>query len=219
MSRVRQTGFTLLEILIALVISAAIMTTLASGMYIVMQDWQRTTHTLDDSLDAVLILLQLERAVNGAFPHTYINQKENKSYIYFEGESEKLTWISTVSPAHQAGLSAWQLLPSESKEGGIDIRIIPVFAGNPEENLEKAEAVTVFAGYAVRFEYLYTDPAHEDQTEWFDEWSAKDFQGLPNAIRIVLEKKNDKAVGENDLEIIASIPAFENSNLTRTKPP
>jgi type II secretory pathway pseudopilin PulG len=211
----KTTGFTLLELLIALTLSTFVMLTLAIGMNIVFNEWTRSSHRLDESLDKVLVLLQIERALEGAFPHTYKDQDENKNYIFFEGEEEQLAWVSTVSPGRQAGLTTWQLLPDE-KEKGVQIRIVPAFASDPTERLEEnATIVTALEGYQATFEYLYVDDKIEEDTKWVDEWSAKKRQALPHAVRVRLENEGE---GEDSLEIVATIMAHYHEKFRPVKP-
>jgi prepilin-type N-terminal cleavage/methylation domain-containing protein len=214
-SRFRQTGFTLLELLIALSLSAMVMLILAMGMNTVLKEWTRSGNILDKSLDKVLVLLQIERALEGAFPHTYMDREENKSSIFFEGEEMQLSWVSFVSPGRKPGLTAWQLLPGDDGTG-IQIRHVSAFASDPTERLiEYAEKNTVLEGYRIYFEYLYVDEKIEQETEWLKEWSAKEVQGLPNAVRVYLESDNDT---EQSLEIIAVIRAYEHERYNRKNP-
>jgi general secretion pathway protein J len=205
----KQAGFTLLELIIALALSTLIMLMLAVGMNTVVDDWSRSRSHLDDSLDKILVLLQIERALAGAFPYTYPDQDQegcfNNKCTFFEGEEEQIAWVSTVSPGRQPGLMAWQLLPSE-KETGVEIRTVPAFASDPTERLEKgAESVTALEGYKLSFEYLYVDERLKTDTKWLKEWSAKKLRGLPWAVRILLE--NETNPSEQSVEVIATILA------------
>ncbi|MEN8216311.1 MAG: prepilin-type N-terminal cleavage/methylation domain-containing protein [Pseudomonadota bacterium] len=206
-------GFTLLELLIALTLSTLVMLMLAMGMNVVLKEWTRSSNRLEDSLDKVLVLLQIERSLEGGFPHTYWDSDENKKYIFFEGEEEKIAWVSTVSPGRKPGFTVWQLLPSEKKTG-VEIRIVPALAGDPTERLEKhATSVTALEGYQAYFEYLYVDDKFEEDTKWLKEWSAKELQGLPNAVRVRLESE-----AEESLEIVAVIQAHQHERIRPVKP-
>ncbi|MCK5877593.1 MAG: prepilin-type N-terminal cleavage/methylation domain-containing protein, partial [Candidatus Marithrix sp.] len=105
----KKNGFTLLELLIALTLSTMVILLLAVGMNVVMSDWERSDTRLENSLDKVLVLLNIERALEGAYPHTYLDKDDNKKYIFFEGEEESLVWVSTVAPTRHPGLQIWQL--------------------------------------------------------------------------------------------------------------
>jgi prepilin-type N-terminal cleavage/methylation domain-containing protein len=204
----RQVGFTLLELIIALALSTLIMLMLVVGMNTVVDDWSRSRSHLDDSLDKVLVLLQIERALAGAFPYTYRDNDQegcfNNKCTFFEGEEEKIAWVSTVSPGRQPGFTAWQLSPSE-KETGLEIRTVPAFASDPTERLEKAESVTALEGYKLSFEYLYVDERLKTDTKWLKKWSAKKLRGLPWAVRILLESETNPT--EQSMEVIATILA------------
>lgn len=224
--RYNQAGFTLLELVVALTLSTLIMLMLAVGMNTVVNDWSRSHNYLDDTLDKVLILLQIERALAGAFPYTYQDKDQEGcgqgsgqgkgKCIFFEGEEQKIAWVSTVSPGRQPGLMTWQLLPSE-KETGVEIRTVPAFATDPTERLEKeAISVTALEGYKLSFEYLYVDERTKTDTKWLKEWSAKKLRGLPWAVRILLE--NEKNPTEQSVEVIATILAHEHQNITPVKP-
>jgi len=213
----RNNGFTLIELLIALALSASVMLLLSAGMHVVLKDWERNSSRLEQSLDQVLVLLQLERALDAAYPHTYFDDKKKQPIVFFIGEEDKLAWVSMLSPGRKPGLTAWQLTPSEEGNDGVEIRMIPAFAGDPTEPLDEIEEpIVVFEGYDVRFEYLYFDDQFDDKdTEWLEEWDGEERRSLPNAVRIVLENQEQ---GEQSLEIIAHIKAFEHSSLPRIKP-
>jgi len=208
-------GFTLLELLIALTISTLVMLMLAVGMNLVLTEWTRSGNRLDDSLEKVLLLLQIERSLQGAFPHTYKDRDDNKNYIFFEGEEEQIAWVSTVSPGRQPGFMAWQLLSSDDEESGVEIRIVPALAGDPTERLEE-HATAITAGledYKAYFEYLYVDEKLEEDTKWLKKWSAKELRGLPYAVRVRLESEV-----EQSLEIIAVIEAHRHAKISPVKP-
>jgi len=209
-------GFTLLELLIALALSTLLLLTLAIGVNLVLKDWERTDSYLDERLDKTLILLQIERALSAAFPHIYQNEKENKTYVFFEGKEDQIKWVSTVSPNRKYGLTAWQLLPSE-EESGLEIRTVPAFTDDPTERLEETEQKTVvFQDYTVSFEYLYVEERKPDEGEWYDEWSAEETQGLPYAVRMSLE--SEKGQRQYQFEIIAPIFAHEHARIRARNP-
>jgi general secretion pathway protein J len=189
---------------------------LSMGMYIAVREWESSGNRLDTRLDNALQLLQLERALSGAYPQTFLNRKENKRYVFFIGEEHKLIWVSTVSPGRQGGMTVWQLSPDKDHKDGLEIRTAPAFGGDPRPNLEKAKPIQVFTNYKLTFEYLYVDANLKADTKWHKEWLGEKRQGLPNAVRLRLEKDNDTP--ENMIEIIAIIHAFEHESLQRVKP-
>lgn len=184
---------------------------LTMGMNLVFKEWTRSSNRLNNSLDKVLVLLQIDRALSAAFPHSYRDSNENKKYIFFEGEADKIAWISTVSPGRLPGLTAWQLLPSD--ESGLEIRIVSAVANDPTERLERQDnAIIALAGYKVSFEYLYVDDKFKEDTKWLTKWSAKKLQALPHAVRVYLDN------GEDSLEIISVILAHQHPKIRPVKP-
>ena len=59
----KQVGFTLVEIILSLGLTALLLGLLSSGVYIVADDWNRNSDVLDKSLDQALAVLQIDRAL------------------------------------------------------------------------------------------------------------------------------------------------------------
>jgi general secretion pathway protein J len=195
-------------LLIAMTLSVMVMVTLAMGMYVVTKDWQRTGDRLEASLDDSLIILQLERALEAAFPHTYLDREKNIRVIFFEGDQEQLSWISTVSPGQGNELSLWQIKPGK-KNKGLILTVLPALAGNPTERLEKAEGIDILSDYQIRLEYVYyQDRFGEIETKWTEDWSILEWDSergqarLPSGVRVLFEHQED---AERSVEIIAPI--------------
>ena len=202
----RNTGFTLIEVLLALGLTTLLLGLLSTSVFIVGADWNRSSNSLDENLDKSLAILQLDRALHGAFPHSYTNEDTLSRQIYFTGENDYLSWVSTVSPQRLPGLTAWQLfeVPGE----GVYVRLTPAFSDNPFLRLEESEPILMLPEYSLNFNYLYEDL---DQNKiWTDSWGAQDLLSLPLAVYVMLSPFSEE---DDEFEIIARIRSNEHRSI------
>jgi general secretion pathway protein J len=201
----RQRGFTLLELVIAMTLTAMLLGMLSAGMYSVVNDWERENSGLDASLDQTLVVLQLDRALQAAFPHSYIDLDRVSRFIYFEGTEDSISFVSAVSPQRQAGLTAWQLA---STEEGVTLKLTPAFADDPTARLEELDAINVLPDYSADIRYLVQSDI--DSKEWVDEWDGKERLSLPIAVHLVLTPNDD----DNEvLEVVAPIRTWRSQDI------
>ena len=202
----RNTGFTLIEVLLALGLTTLLLGLLSTSVFIVGADWNRSSNSLDENLDKSLAILQLDRSLHGAFPHSYTNEETLNRQIYFTGENDYLSWVSTVSPQRMPGLTAWELfeVPGE----GVYVRLTPAFSDNPFLRLEESEPILMLPEYSLNFNYLYEDL---DQNKiWTDSWEAQDLLSLPLAVYVMLRPFSEE---DDEFEIIARIRNNEHRSI------
>ena len=193
-----QTGFTLIEIILALALTTLLLGLLSTGVFIVAEDWNRNSDTLDESLDEALIILQIDRALSGAFPHSFTNEETLSRQIYFTGEDDSVSWVSTVSPQRSGGLTTWSLASVEDE--GVYLTLVPAFSDNPQERLEEVEAQLILPNYTVRFSYLYSDL--DESKKWREDWEAQEILSLPLAVYARFEPMGED---REALEILARV--------------
>jgi general secretion pathway protein J len=197
----RARGFTLLELIVAMALTALLLGMLSAGVYAVVNDWQDETSELDLTLDKTLVVLQIERALTGAFPHTYINERFERR-VYFQGADDALDFVSAVSPQRNPGLTAWRLY---NEDDGVMLKLTPAFADNPDARLEALEPTLLLPGYRASYRYLFQ--RNPEEKEWLDAWEGGEHQSLPLAVHIVLTPL-DAELDEAELEIVAPIRAW-----------
>jgi len=202
-----QQGFTLIEVILALALTTLLLGLLSTGVYIVAEDWNRNTDVLDESLDEALAVLQIDRALHGVLAHSYTNIQTLSRQIYFIGEDDELSFVSTVSPQREPGLTAWKL--SNVDDEGVYVKLVPAYADNPQERLDDSEGTLLLPNYTVEFRYLYEDTA--DSYQWIDEWRGEELQQLPFAVYVRFEPENDD---DEALEIVAPIKAYRHRQIT-----
>jgi prepilin-type N-terminal cleavage/methylation domain-containing protein len=212
--RENQRGFTLLELLLSMTLTALLLGMLSAGVYAVVNDWRRETSVLDATLDKALVVLQLERALQAAFPHSYIDTERLRRAIYFQGTEDSLTFISAVSPQRQPGLTAWRLQPASN--GGLQLLLTPAYSDNPEERLAELEPSPLRAGYQARFRYLVQ--RNPQEKEWLDAWDGSQMQSLPHAVHVVLTPRASQGAPADVLEFIAPIRAWQHFEIEPTIP-
>ena len=200
-SRGKNSGFTLIEILLALALTTTLLALLSAAVFLVASDWNRDSDRLDGDLDNSLALLQIDRALHGAFPHSWLDEESLTRLVYFSGESEALSWVSTVSPQRRPGLAAWQLYNDE--EQGVVLKLAPAFTDHPDERFEEAEASLLLPGYRAGFQYLYTEL--DESRQWVDEWHGDERQELPLAVHVLFEPLDLAGDRDEPLEILARI--------------
>jgi len=198
MTNHHKSGFTLVEVILALALTTLLLGLLSSGVFIVAGDWNRNADVLDESLDEALAVLQIERALHGAFPHSYTNTETLSRQLFFSGESDYLGWVSTVSPQRTPGLTAWELFNVEDE--GVYLTLVPAFSDDPSLRLQEAEPMLIFPNYQIEFSYLYEEL--DENRLWSEEWEAEELLSLPLAVYVRLEPYDED---EEVLEVLARV--------------
>jgi len=202
-------GFTLLEVLIAISLSAVLMVVLSAGFYQITSRWEQRDKLLDQRLDDSMILMELEKAILGAFPYSYQNRRF-KRFIFFEGKPDSIKWVSTMSPAYDNQAMIWWL---EAKpNGGLALQVTPALTGSPKDVLKNlsSEATEVLDTFKIHFEYLKIDK--KQSMSWKKQWSGKKRQSLPYAVRISLQEISDEDE-KRQLELVTMIPAYKHQTI------
>lgn len=205
-SKKTQQGFTLIEVLLALALTALLLTLLSTGMYVVARDWNDNTERLDARLDESLAILQIERALIAAFPHSFNSTETLLREVYFDGEDDRLRWVSTVSPQRLAGLTAWSI-DAVSGEG-IGVQTAPAFSDNPGARLDNVETRIILPGYDLEISYLREPNALA--REWTDEWLGNEQGALPLAVHILFRATGAEG---RDYDLIAPIKAWRHRSI------
>lgn len=205
-------GFTLLELVLSMTLTAMLLSLLSAGVYAVVNDWKDETSVLDESLDKALIMLQLERALQAAVAHSYIDEERLARMIYFHGAETGLSFVSVVSPQRAQGLTAWRL---QSGSEGIFLSLTPAFSDNPDTRFETLEPQPLLPGYEASFRYLLQ--RGDDSKEWLDAWEGSEMQSLPVAVQIVLTPR-ERGGNEQTLEILTPIHAWRHDDIEPTLP-
>jgi general secretion pathway protein J len=206
--RTKQAGFTLLEIMVSMTLTAMLLGMLSAGIYSVVNDWQNETSVLDETLDKSLALLQIERALVSAFPHSYIDYESLERVVYFEGQPDELRWVSSVSPQRRIGLTAWQL--TNDYDEGLQLTLTPAYSDNPDVRFEELTPTLILPNYTA--EFLFLVQRNEDEKEWIDEWNREEYRSLPRAVHIVL-KPIDESLDEEVLEVLAAIRTWQHEDI------
>jgi general secretion pathway protein J len=202
----RSAGFTLLELIVAMALTALLLGMLSAGVYAVVNDWQDETSTLDTTLDRTLVVLQVERALVGAFPHSFIDD-DLARHIYFHGEDDALDFVSAVSPQRRTGLTAWRLYNDDE---GLMLKLTPAFADSPDARFENLEPTLLLPGYRASYRYLLQRTV--DEKEWRDQWEGGEQQSLPLAVHVTLTPLDDTR-DDAELEIVAPFRAWRHVDI------
>jgi general secretion pathway protein J len=208
----KQTGFTLVEIVLSLGLTALLLGLLSSGVYIVADDWNRNSDVLDKSLDQALAVLQIDRALHGAFPHSYTNFDTLGREIYFHGEDDYLSFVSAVSPQRSPGLTVWEMYSVADE--GVYLSLVPAFSDDPTQRLSESEPILVLENYTAAFSYLYQD-LNENRL-WIDEWLGEEELSLPLAVYVRFVPERDFEDVNEELEIVARIKTNQHRSIRPT---
>lgn len=187
-------GFTLLELLISISLTAVLMTVLVVGLNLITRDWEKQSGYLDEKLDESLLLLQLEQAILGAYPYKFKENNLAQEELFFTGDATELRWVSTVSPQHTSGLMLWQIKTNE--EGGMRINVQTAYPGSLNKQLvnnqnNSPEPQLYFKDFKVSLSYLFENT--KKIKEWRRNWDAKEIKSLPIGVRMVFKRINEQS--------------------------
>jgi prepilin-type N-terminal cleavage/methylation domain-containing protein len=172
-------GFTLIEVVIALTLVAALLAITFSGLRVGLAAW-RQGDIRAEHLQRVRSLNQLlVRAVGGAHPYRGDAAGPDPAPPAFQGERDRLVFVTARPPVPLAAPIAFTAVSLSLEDTGLTVREAALPSRDPFGGL-----VPVLADpgvTALQFRYL----RGEDRT-WAERWDASAEQALPAAVEITL---------------------------------
>ena len=173
------TGFTLVEVLVALTILSMVLSIIFAAMSLGIRSWEKGSSIEETAQDLRALSMRLSNEIGSMYPYIiYINGA--KTYV-FQGERERLGFVTTNEnsmPDLPRGGTKWvnyfldrdkglvareKILPDSSVMEDKDGRLTEV-----EPSIED-----------LRFQYL-------ESSIWNDSWDANEKKGFPEAIKVNL---------------------------------
>ena len=185
MSRRAQAGFTLIEVVIAMVLVGAIMLLVYSGLSFALRSWDAGDANGRRVAERRLAENFLRRELSEMFPMRFKDATQVK--MAFEGGADRLRFVSARPPGIQmGGLSLVGVETLENREKRtrdlVMYRAMPDDAARDFGPLEKAESHLLLAGVD-RVEFAYFGSENEfTEGKWYDTWT---FEGrVPELVRV-----------------------------------
>jgi len=180
-----QRGFTLLEIVLAMVLLGVMLLLLWSGLTFALRSWDVGDAVGRASADRRIGEAFTRRELGELFPMRW--KDPTRLRLAFEGTHDRLRFVS-ARPAGvtRAGLSLVGLeVAGDARKGDRNLymrRSLPDDAAENFDPLDSAEPTVLIAGVdSVQFEYFGAESDFNDPS-WRDEWKPVD--RLPQLVRI-----------------------------------
>ena len=207
-------GFTLIEVLVAMVLLATIMLLMYSGLSFSLRSWDATDINGRRTADRRLGENFLRRELSELFPMRWKDATQVK--VAFEGGTERLRFVSQRPAGLQAGgLSLVGIEVEENREKHtrdvVMMRAMPDDEAKDFGPLDKGERHLVFAGVErVEFGYFGSENEFADP-KWHDTW---DFAGrIPELVRMRVRAADGSVLPEMVVRVVLGEEAgcLENS--------
>lgn len=181
----RQTGFTLLELVVAITLMGLVLVVLYSGLRLGLNGWDSGERRAEASnrLRSVQEFLRRQLAQSMTVYQTEANEKRNK-IVVFTGEAVAIEFVAPML-VHlgQGGLYRVRV---ETDGGQMRVRWRPYLPGDPTAG-EEREAVLLDGVSDV--EWAYFGPERDDDQEpprWRSEWANQERRPLLVRLNLIL---------------------------------
>jgi type II secretion system protein J len=177
-------GFTLLELLIALVVFSLLMTLLVNGLQLTGKSWRtvhaHTTHRMDLRAARQALRRQLQQVV----PYAEPKRRSGMPRILFEGTGTSITFVGRL-PEHAGGMM--QRFQLTRIDQNLELRLGSIKAQSDDQEAWSETLILLDGIKEVTFGY-FDDHAAEGE-QWIDTW--RDRILLPRAIKVDVEWDDD----------------------------
>ena len=171
----RQTGFTLIELMVAITLLALMVAILYGAFFLGHRAAEKARIRFDKSQTLRSVGEYLGALIRSAYPY----QSSGEGSVPFSGEKEQLSFVSAVSMGMEGqGISKVSLSWSGGSGDVTLVEETPVWAEG------RGNSVTLWKG-AEDLTLEYLDPQEEEE-RWVTEWDGETKKSLPRAVRVSL---------------------------------
>lgn len=183
MTRSRQRGFTLVEVVIALTIVATLLVVMFGSLRVGLAAWQRGDERAEVLERARSLTQIVTRTLGAAHPYTTSAHGGEAPRLLFEGAPDRVAFVTAVPPFPTAAPIAFTAVTLSHDAGavpGLAVRQKPL---PNEEPFDRGLQPALVDGTVsdVGFRYL-----RESDRAWTERWDAAEEKALPVAVEITL---------------------------------
>lgn len=208
-------GFTLLEVVVTMTILGLILLIVFGAFRVGLSTWDKGEQTREEYQRQRTATQLITRQIKSMVPYKIKTQKAEGDYLAFDGKSQSLKFVSTLSLKAMRP-NGFVFAIYEYKEGGPEGGRLVAYEKRVvnkdffEEGPKEEEGVTLLEGLSdFRLEYFREEDAEKTRAEaWLDDWNAKEEKELPAALRVKITFKNGRSEQEEaPLTLLSSIAA------------
>jgi prepilin-type N-terminal cleavage/methylation domain-containing protein len=190
-----EAGFTLVELLVALALTAAIASFVVGGFHIVRRAWV-ISYDRENAEEVDAAATQLHGLLARTMPVTRIDEVDSIAGLLFEGRADTVTLVTlSEATAFQGGLMrvrvSWQDRPPLPRHPAALVLRTAVFRANPRLVFER-EPVVLFrdvVGFSLRY---FGVPGLGKPPQWHTEWLGRDQMPLAMLVQVDLAGGSDR---------------------------
>lgn len=169
---VREKGFTLLEILIAMTILSLIAVLIGSSLRLGIRAWERGEADIESSQNIRFFVERLSRQIKSAYP--YQIQIDGEKAIAFQGKSDSIFFVTSSVRGNEGGLKWFSYFV---KDGSLIVQEGMLPDKKVMEKVSEDGEVLDLNVSELKFEYFSSE-----KKEWKESWDSK--TELPGAVKI-----------------------------------
>jgi len=202
-------GFTLIELVIALTLSVVIVVILLAAMRLAYKSQTKGAEKIDMAQKIRVLGDRITWLLRGAYPFSLNKTDEEEQKLFFEGESDKIGFVTSSvdsygkGPEDSAGLK-WVSVFMDDE--GLKVREKVFFLEDVFDDDGGKVYLLDPEVKKLEFEY-YEIPEGEKQGDWVSDWDPDEKKNIPAAVkfRITLEHEG-KSVVMPEIIVRMSVP-------------
>ena len=188
-SRDNQAGFTLVELLVALALTAAIGSFIIAGFQLV-RGTSAIAYARESAEEVDAAAKQLRGILARTMPATTIDEVDRNARLLFDGRTDAVTFVTlSEATAFQGGLMrvhlSWQDRPPLPRHPAAVVLRTAVFRADPRLVFESEPVVLVrdVVGFSLRY---FGAPGPDKPPQWHSEWLGRDQIPLAMLVQVDL---------------------------------
>lgn len=211
----RQLGFTLLELLVSVSLTAVVLMILTTGLHLTQEAWRRGNERLIVIERTLAESEAIQAQMSSAIPRLFSTQYEQRQLqlLNFRGDAKQLRFLSNYSWQGGRNFGLWL----------VNYRIVQVSDGKEQlvvsetglahdqqiasfllSNQPSAANGFPFGERAERIEISYMRPSSPGEPAvWVQEWKCEERKQLPRGVRIHWQR------GKQEQDLLLVIPVLE----------
>jgi len=182
MTASRERGFTLIELVLALSIVAAMLAIVFGGLRVAIRAWQSGEQRTETLQHARSLSALLSQSLGGTTAYLAASEPGAQADVLFQGEPDKLSFVTVAPPfplPAPIAFTAVTLSVDEGERPGFAVREKALPNDDP---FELGTPIAVDPSLtAVHFRYLRDIP-----DSWEEQWDGVQERSLPKAVEVTL---------------------------------